>query len=107
MLELVGRFAIRECLRGVFFRYGSLHDVLIGGLGFSEIGGLMAVRLSRRVVPFRLSCGIAVTRLGRSIAILRPNHRPARFVVRLGIGDAFAHRLPRKLILEFFAIGIG
>lgn len=87
------------------FRYGSLHDVLIGGLGFSEIGGLMAVRLSRRAVPFRLSCGIAVARLRRSIAILRPNHRPARFVVRLGIGDAFVRRLPRKLILEFFAIG--
>ena len=107
MLELIGRFAIRECLRGIFFRYGSLHDVLIGGLGFSEIGGLMVVQLSRRVVPFRLSCGIAVTRLGRSIAILRPNHRPARFIVGLGIGDGFAHRLPRKLILEFFAIGIG
>lgn len=67
----------------------------------------MVVRLSRRAVPFRLSCGIAVARLGRSIAILRPSHRPARFIVRLGIGDAFAHRLPRKLILEFFAIGIG
>ena len=105
MLELVGRFAIRECLRGVFFRYGSLHNVLIGGLGFSEIGGPMVVRLSRRAVPFRLSCGIAVARLGRSIAILRSSHRPMRFIVRLGVGDAFARRLPRKLILEFFAIG--
>ena len=79
--------------------------MLIGGLGFSEIGGLMVVRLSRRVVLFRLSRGIAVTRLGRSIAILRPSRRTVRFIVGLGIGDAFAHRLPRKLILEFFAIG--
>ena len=105
MLEFVGRFAVRECLRSVFFRYGSLYDVLIRGLGFFEIGGLMVAQLSRRVVPFRLSLGVAGASLGRGIAILRPNHRLARDIGRLNADDAFARRLLRKLILEFFAIG--
>ena len=105
MLELVGRFAVRECLRSVFFRYGSLYDVLIRGLGFFEIGGPMVTRLSRRVMPFRLSLGVAGARLGLGIAIPRPNHRLARDIGRLNADDAFGCRPPRRLILEFFAIG--
>ena len=79
--------------------------MLIRGLGFFEIGGLMVARLGSSVAPFRLSLGIAGASLGHGIAILRPNHRLARDIGRLNADDAFARRLSRKLILEFFAIG--
>ena len=65
----------------------------------------MVARLSRRVVPFRLSLGITGASLDRGITILRPDCRLARGIVRLNADDVFARRLPRKLILEFFAIG--